>query len=159
MKRAKKSFWFLAGILLLLGFCFREDVLASSLTSLPSLSKAGIGEVVSSDSVIDGRYDFTPLIGSETKIRFGSTDGSTWDNLFCKNGESHSKCCSTWWPAADVKGWSNLRSFTPLESKKGKMYAEYTNVGECHGENITMRIWLEDWQLSLIHISEPTRRS
>lgn len=56
MKRAKKSFWFLAGILLLLGFCFREDVLASSLTSLPSLSKAGIGEVVSSDSVIDGRY-------------------------------------------------------------------------------------------------------
>ena len=70
MKRAKKSFWFLAGILLLLGFCFREDVLASSLTSLPSLSKAGIGEVVSSDSVIDGRYDFTPLIGSETKIRF-----------------------------------------------------------------------------------------
>ena len=34
MKRAKKSFWFLAGILLLLGFCFREDVLASSLTSL-----------------------------------------------------------------------------------------------------------------------------
>ena len=48
MKRAKKSFWFLAGILLLLGFCFREDVLASSLTSLPSLSKAGIGEVVSS---------------------------------------------------------------------------------------------------------------
>lgn len=98
MKRAKKSFWFLAGILLLLGFCFREDVLASSLTSLPSLSKAGIGEVVSSDSVIDGRYDFTPLIGSETKIRFGSTDGSTWDNLFCKNGESHSECCSTWWP-------------------------------------------------------------
>ena len=85
MKRAKKSFWFLAGILLLLGFCFREDVLASSLTSLPSLSKAGIGEVVSSDSVIDGRYDFTPLIGSETEIRFGSTDGSTWDNLFCKN--------------------------------------------------------------------------
>lgn len=44
MKRAKKSFWFLAGILLLLGFCFREDVLASSLTSLPSLSKAGIME-------------------------------------------------------------------------------------------------------------------
>ena len=76
MKRAKKSLWFIAGILLLLGFCFREDVLASSLTSLPSLSKAGIGEVVSSDSVIDGRYDFTPLIGSETKIRFGSTDGS-----------------------------------------------------------------------------------
>ena len=34
MKRAKKSFWFIAGILLLLGFCFREDVLASSLTSL-----------------------------------------------------------------------------------------------------------------------------
>ena len=150
MKRAKKSFWFLAGILLLLGFCFREDVLASSLTSLPSLSKAGIGEVVSSDSVIDGRYDFTPLIGSETKIRFGSTDGSTWDNLFCKNGESHSKCCSTWWPAADVKGWSNLRSFTPLESKKGKMYAEYTNVGECHGENVTMRIWLEDWQNTVV---------
>ena len=150
MKRAKKSFWFLAGILLLLGFCFREDVLASSLTSLPSLSKAGIGEVVSSDSVIDGRYDFTPLIGSETEICFGSTDGSTWDNLFCKNGESHSKCCSTWWPAADVKGWSNLRSFTPLESKKGKMYAEYTNVGECHGENVTMRIWLEDWQNTVV---------
>ena len=35
MKRAKKSFWFLAGLLLLLGFCFRDDVLASSLTSLP----------------------------------------------------------------------------------------------------------------------------
>ena len=71
MKRAKKSFWFLAGILLLLGFCFREDVLASSLTSLPSLSKAGIGEVVSSDSVIDGRYDFTPLIRCEERIRTG----------------------------------------------------------------------------------------
>ena len=39
MKRAKKSLWFIAGILLLLGFCFREDVLASSLTSLPSLRK------------------------------------------------------------------------------------------------------------------------
>ena len=49
-----------------------------------------------------------------------------------------------------MKGWSNLRSFTPLESKKGKMYAEYTNVGECHGENITMRIWLEDWQNTVV---------
>ena len=27
MKRAKKSFWFLAGILLLLGFCFRVFLL------------------------------------------------------------------------------------------------------------------------------------
>ena len=68
MKRAKKSFWFLAGILLLLGFCFREDVLASSLTSLPSLSKAGIGEVVSSDSVIDGRYDFTPEVRQKSVL-------------------------------------------------------------------------------------------
>ena len=49
-----------------------------------------------------------------------------------------------------MKGWSNLRSFTPLESKKGKMYAEYTNVGECHGENVTMRIWLEDWQNTVV---------
>ena len=30
------------------------------------------------------------------------------------------------------------------------MYAEYTNVGECHGENITMRIWLEDWQNTVV---------
>ena len=49
-----------------------------------------------------------------------------------------------------MKGWSNLRSFTPLASKKGKMYAEYTNVGECHGENVTMRIWLEDWQNTIV---------
>ncbi len=151
MKRAKKCFGFLAGILLLLfGSAFRDEVLASSLTSLPSLSAAGIGEIVGPESTIDGRYDFTPLIGSETKIRFGSTDGSSWDNLFCQNGEKYSKCCSEWWPAADVKEWSNLRSFTPLASKKGKMYAEYTNVGECHGENVTMRIWLEDWQNTIV---------
>ena len=30
------------------------------------------------------------------------------------------------------------------------MYAEYTNVGECHGENVTMRIWLEDWQNTVV---------
>ena len=151
MKRVKKSIWFLVGILLLLsGYVFQEKVLASSLASLPSLSAAGIGEIVATDSTIDGRYDFTPLIGSETKIRFGSTDGSAWDNVFCKNGEKYAKCCSKWWAAADVKEWSNLRSFTPLASKKGKMYAEYTNVGECHGESVTMRIWLEDWQNTIV---------
>ena len=129
MKRAKKSFWFLAGILLLLGFCFREDVLASSLTSLPSLSKAGIGEVVSSDSVIDGRYDFTPLIGSETKIRFGSTDGSTWDNLFCKNGAT-AFTSETEYPTSfgtvPSRRWSRkkekcMRNIRMLESATGKM--------------------------------------
>lgn len=151
MKRVKKSIWFLVGILLLLSGCvFQEKVLASSLASLPSLSAAGIGEIVATDSTIDGRYDFTPLIGSETKIRFGSTDGSAWDNVFCRNGEKYAKCCSKWWAAADVKEWSNLRSFTPLASKKGKMYAEYTNVGECHGESVTMRIWLEDWQNTIV---------
>ena len=56
MKRVKKSIWFLVGILLLLsGYVFQEKVLASSLASLPSLSAAGIGEIVATDSTIDGR--------------------------------------------------------------------------------------------------------
>lgn len=151
MKRGKKSFWLFAGILLLLlGPWFQERVFAAEMEGLPSLSAAGVGEIINEASTIDGRYDFTPLIGSNTRIRFGSTDGTVWDNLYCTKSQEYAKCCSKWWPAADVSGWSNVRSFTPYASRKGKMYVEYTNVGENHGESVTLRIWLEDWQNTIV---------
>ena len=47
---------------------------------------------------------------------------------------------------ADTSRWSNIRSFVPYENLKGKMYAEYTNVGNANGLPVTMRIWFLDWQ-------------
>lgn len=45
-----------------------------------------------------------------------------------------------------VHNGGNTRSFIPYERLKGKMYAEYTNVGNANGLPVTMRIWFEDWQ-------------
>lgn len=54
--------------------------------------------------------------------------------------------CSKWWPLSDIGDNGNTRSFIPYERLKGKMYAEYTNVGNANGLPVTMRIWFLDWQ-------------
>ena len=120
---------------------------AMEMEGLPSVYNSGIGKIVNKDSVIDGSYNFTPVIGSETKITFGCSDRSgSWDNYFCQNAERYAKACSSWWKLADTSRWSNIRSFVPYENLKGKMYAEYTNVGNANGLPVTMRIWFLDWQ-------------
>ena len=131
------------------GISFPENVFAASdgMEGLPSVYNSGIGKIVNKDSVIDGSYNFTPVIGSETKITFGCSDRSgSWDNYFCQNAERYAKACSSWWKLADTSRWSNIRSFVPYENLKGKMYAEYTNVGNANGLPVTMRIWFLDWQ-------------
>ena len=131
------------------GISFPENVFAASdgMEGLPSVYNSGIGKIVNKDSVIDGSYNFTPVIGSETKITFGCSDRSgSWDNYFCQNAETYAKACSSWWKLADTSRWSNIRSFVPYENLKGKMYAEYTNVGNANGLPVTMRIWFLDWQ-------------
>ena len=120
---------------------------STGMDGLPSVVNSGIGKIVNKDSVIDGSYNFTPVIGSETKITFGCSDRSgSWDNYFCQNAERYAKACSSWWKLADTSRWSNIRSFVPYENLKGKMYAEYTNVGNANGLPVTMRIWFLDWQ-------------
>lgn len=150
MKRWKKA---LSGLLMAAlmetGISFPENVFAASdgMEGLPSVYNSGIGKIVNKDSVIDGSYNFTPVIGSETKITFGCSDRSgSWDNYFCQNAERYAKACSSWWKLADTSRWSNIRSFVPYENLKGKMYAEYTNVGNANGLPVTMRIWFLDWQ-------------
>ena len=150
MKRWKKA---LSGLLMVAlmvtGISFPENVFAVSegMDGLPSVVDSGIGKIVNKDSVIDGSYNFTPVIGSETKITFGCSDRSgSWDNYFCQNAERYAKACSSWWKLADTSRWSNIRSFVPYENLKGKMYAEYTNVGNANGLPVTMRIWFLDWQ-------------
>ena len=135
--------------LMVTGISFPENVFAVStgMDGLPSVVNSGIGKIVNKDSVIDGSYNFTPVIGSETKITFGCSDRSgSWDNYFCQNAERYAKACSSWWKLADTSRWSNIRSFVPYENLKGKMYAEYTNVGNANGLPVTMRIWFLDWQ-------------
>ena len=135
--------------LMVTGISFPENVFAVSegMDGLPSVVDSGIGKIVNKDSVIDGSYNFTPVIGSETKITFGCSDRSgSWDNYFCQNAERYAKACSSWWKLADTSRWSNIRSFVPYENLKGKMYAEYTNVGNANGLPVTMRIWFLDWQ-------------
>lgn len=98
--------------------------------------------MVDKSSTIDGTYNFTPVIGANTKIRFGCSDGSgSWDNKFCLNAEQHAHACSQWWPLSNINDGGNTRSFIPYERLKGKMYAEYTNVGNANGLPVTMRIW------------------
>lgn len=150
MKRWKKA---LSGLLMVAlmatGISFPENVFAASdgMEGLPSVYNSGIGKIVNKDSVIDGSYNFTPVIGSETKITFGCSDRSgSWDNYFCQNAERYAKACSSWWKLADTSRWSNICSFVPYENLKGKMYAEYTNVGNANGLPVTMRIWFLDWQ-------------
>lgn len=150
MKRWKKALsGLLMAALMATGISFPENVFAASdgMEGLPSVYNSGIGKIVNKDSVIDGSYNFTPVIGSETKITFGCSDRSgSWDNYFCQNAERYAKACSSWWKLADTSMWSNIRSFVPYENLKGKMYAEYTNVGNANGLPVTMRIWFLDWQ-------------
>lgn len=150
MKRWKKALsGLLMAALMATGISFPENVFAASdgMEGLPSVYNSGIGNIVNKDSVIDGSYNFTPVIGSETKITFGCSDRSgSWDNYFCQNAERYAKACSSWWKLADTSRWSNIRSFVPYENLKGKMYAEYTNVGNANGLPVTMRIWFLDWQ-------------
>lgn len=150
MKRWKKALsGLLMAALMATGISFPENVFATSdgMEGLPSVYNSGIGKIVNKDSVIDGSYNFTPVIGSETKITFGCSDRSgSWDNYFCQNAERYAKACSSWWKLADTSRWSNIRSFVPYENLKGKMYAEYTNVGNANGLPVTMRIWFLDWQ-------------
>lgn len=150
MKRWKKALsGLLMAALMVTGISFPENVFAVSagMDGLPSVVDSGIGKIVNKDSVIDGSYNFTPVIGSETKITFGCSDRSgSWDNYFCQNAEKYAKACSSWWKLADTSMWSNIHSFVPYENLKGKMYAEYTNVGNANGLPVTMRIWFLDWQ-------------
>jgi len=150
VKRWKKALsGLLMAALMVTGISFPENVFAVStgMDGLPSVVNSGIGKIVNKDSVIDGSYNFTPVIGSETKITFGCSDRSgSWDNYFCQNAERYAKACSSWWKLADTSRWSNIRSFVPYENLKGKMYAEYTNVGNANGLPVTMRIWFLDWQ-------------
>lgn len=150
MKRWKKALsGLLMAALMVTGISFPENVFAVSegMDGLPSVVDSGIGKMVDKSSTIDGTYNFTPVIGANTKIRFGCSDGSgSWDNKFCLNAEQYAHACSQWWPLSNINDGGNTRSFIPYERLKGKMYAEYTNVGNANGLPVTMRIWFEDWQ-------------
>ena len=106
MKRWKKALsGLLMAALMVTGISFPENVFAVStgMDGLPSVVNSGIGKIVNKDSVIDGSYNFTPVIGSETKITFGCSDRSgSWDNYFCQNAERYAKACSSWWKLADT---------------------------------------------------------
>ena len=149
MKRWKKALsGLLMAALMVTGISFPENVFAVSagMDGLPSVVDSGIGKKVDTNSTIDGTYNFTPVIGANTKVSFSSTDGTKWDNQFCVNGEKYAHACSQWWPLSDIGDNGNTRSFIPYERLKGKMYAEYTNVGNANGLPVTMRIWFLDWQ-------------
>ena len=150
MKRWKKALsGLLMAALMVTGISFPENVFAVSegMDGLPSVVDSGIGKMVDKSSTIDGTYNFTPVIGANTKIRFGCSDGSgSWDNKFCLNAEQHAHACSQWWPLSNINDGGNTRSFIPYERLKGKMYAEYTNVGNANGLPVTMRIWFLEWQ-------------
>lgn len=150
MKRWKKALsGLLMAALMVTGISFPENVFAVSvgMDGLPSVVNSGIGKMVDKNSTIDGTYNFTPVIGANTKIRFGCSDGSgSWDNKFCLNAEQYAHACSQWWSLSNINDGGNTRSFIPYERLKGKMYAEYTNVGNANGLPVTMRIWFEDWQ-------------
>lgn len=149
MKRWKKALsGLLMAALMVTGISFPENVFAVSegMDGLPSVVDSGIGKKVDTNSTIDGTYNFTPVIGANTKVSFGSTDGTKWDNKFCVNGEKYAHAYSQWWPLSNINDGGNTRSFIPYERLKGKMYAEYTNVGNANGLPVTMRIWFLDWQ-------------
>lgn len=150
MKRWKKALsGLLMAALMVTGISFPENVFAVSvgMDGLPSVVNSGIGKMVDKNSTIDGTYNFTPVIGANTKIRFGCSDGSgSWDNKFCLKAEQYAHACSQWWSLSNINDGGNTRSFIPYERLKGKMYAEYTNVGNANGLPVTMRIWFLDWQ-------------
>lgn len=142
----------LMAALIATGIALPEKTYAASegMDGLKTVVNSGVGKMVDDKSTIDGSYDFAPIIGADTKITFGSTDGTMWDNTFCTKGQEHAKIITQWWPLADIGANGNTRSFTPYESLKGKMYAEYTNVGNANGLPVTMRIWFLDWQNTVI---------
>lgn len=150
MKRWKKALsGLLMAALMVTGISFPENVFAVSegMDGLPSVVDSGIGKKVDTNSTIDGTYNFTPVIGANTKVSFSSTDGTKWDNKFCVNGEKYAQVCSKWWSLSNISdNGGNTHSFIPYERLKGKMYAEYTNVGNANGLPVTMRIWFLDWQ-------------
>jgi len=150
VKRWKKALsGLLMAALMVTGISFPENVFAVSegMDGLPSVVDSGIGKKVDTNSTIDGTYNFTPVIGANTKVSFSSTDGTKWDNKFCVNGEKYAQVCSKWWPLSNISdNGGNTHSFIPYERLKGKMYAEYTNVGNANGLPVTMRIWFLDWQ-------------
>lgn len=153
MKRWRKVLsGLLMAALIATGIALPEKTYAASegMDGLKTVVNSGIGKMVDDKSTIDGSYDFAPIIGADTKISFGSTDGTMWDNTFCTKGQEHAKIITQWWPLADIGTNGNTRSFTPYESLKGKMYAEYTNVGNANGLPVTMRIWFLDWQNTVI---------
>lgn len=98
--------------LMVTGISFPENVFAVSagMDGLPSVVDSGIGKKVDTNSTIDGTYNFTPVIGANTKVSFGSTDGTKWDNQFCVNGEKYAQVCSKWWPLSDIGDNGNTRS-------------------------------------------------
>lgn len=153
MKRWRKVLsGLLMAALIATGIALPEKTYAASegMDGLKTVVNSGVGKMVDDKSTIDGSYDFAPIIGADTKISFGSTDGTMWDNTFCTKGQKHAKIITQWWPLADIGANGNTRSFTPYESLKGKMYAEYTNVGNANGLPVTMRIWFLDWQNTVI---------
>lgn len=153
MKRWRKVLsGLLMAALIATGIALPEKTYAASegMDGLKTVVNSGVGKMVDDKSTIDGSYDFAPIIGADTKITFGSTDGTMWDNTFCTKGQEHAKIITQWWPLADIGANGNTRSFTPYESLKGKMYAEYTNVGNANGLPVTMRIWFLDWQNTVI---------
>ena len=153
MKRWRKVLsGLLMAALIATGIALPEKTYAASegMDGLKTVVNSGVGKMVDDKSMIDGSYDFAPIIGADTKITFGSTDGTMWDNTFCTKGQEHAKIITQWWPLADIGANGNTRSFTPYESLKGKMYAEYTNVGNANGLPVTMRIWFLDWQNTVI---------
>lgn len=153
MKRWRKVLsGLLMAALIATGIALPEKTYAASegMDGLKTVVNSGVGKMVDDKSTIDGSYDFAPIIGADTKITFESTDGTMWDNTFCTKGQEHAKIITQWWPLADIGANGNTRSFTPYESLKGKMYAEYTNVGNANGLPVTMRIWFLDWQNTVI---------
>ena len=74
MKRWKKALsGLLMAALMVTGISFPENVFAVSagMDGLPSVVDSGIGKKVDTNSTIDGTYNFTPVIGANTKVSFG----------------------------------------------------------------------------------------
>ena len=70
MKRWKKALsGLLMAALMVTGISFPENVFAVSagMDGLPSVVDSGIGKKVDTNSTIDGTYNFTPVIGANTK--------------------------------------------------------------------------------------------
>ncbi|MCI5648854.1 MAG: hypothetical protein MR332_05395 [Fusicatenibacter sp.] len=130
----------LAIILILIRLLFAQAVVAAA--NYDSLDSMSNGILVSETDMIDGYYQFSPIITSQTEICFSEN----WDNDFCVYGQQEAQIISTWWKQADITAWSNTRSFIAADERKGKMYVDYTNVGVYQGKQINLRITLLDWE-------------